>query len=310
MSQRNRVARVSGMNTNYPGQLPAPSSYFAAQGSPGLTAGPATGFSVAFGIRPPVLVGGDIVGTPWVDPVTEAVLPGTDPFLAVPQTEFVAGDFDVGAGTGWGILVNAADINVFIGDTVLILDTTLRHGELIGLMSFVPDASEYAGALGAVTLATLALNSVLGGSAQVSAFGYAPAGAGFSIGGSADPSFAADPQALGGSVRTKITSLWVTDGIPDLEQASAFFEASTEAGIVIPQAWAPARTPGAPAPATPSSPTGNYWTADGVKLDEGLGSTWADKLGSADLTRVSPGAVPVEGEVEVSARQPSFWYTP
>jgi hypothetical protein len=308
MSQRNRVARVSGMNNNFPGQLPARSSYYAAAGSPGLTAGPATGFSVAFGIRPPILIGGDTLGTPWIDPVAEeAAL--ADPYIALPQSEFVAGDVDVAAATGWGIIVGANDINVLVGDTILVVDTTLRHGEMIGLMSFVPDATEYAGGLGAVTLASLAVNGDLAAAVQASAFGYVAAGTGFSVGGSADAAFAADPQALGGSVRTEITSLWVTDGIPTLDESNQFFQASMEAGVVIPQAWAPARTVAEPEPEAPESPTGNYWTADGVNLGEGLGSVWSDKIGSADLMRVSPGANPVEGDLRVSARQPYFWYT-
>ena len=72
MPQRNRVARVSGLNNNFPGQLPAPSSYYTADGAPGLTAGPTTGFSVAIGLRLPILIGGDVLGTPWIDPVSEA----------------------------------------------------------------------------------------------------------------------------------------------------------------------------------------------------------------------------------------------
>jgi len=306
MSQRNRVARVSGLNNNYPGQLPAPGSYYAADGSPGLTAGPATGFSVAFGIRTPVLVGGDVVGTPWVDPVAEQAGLG-DPYVALPVVEFIAGALDTVGATGWGLILDNDAISFFIGDSTISIDISLRHGEMIGLMSYVPDQSEYPNAI-ADGLAELALNGTMGSAAQALNPTYAPAGVDFSIGGVADATFAADPLTTGGSVRTEITSIWITDGIPTLDEANAFFDASMEAGIVIPQAWAPARTPAEPNPATPGAPTGNYWTADGVNLAEGLGSTWADKLGSADLTRVSPGANPVEGDARVAARQPGFWY--
>lgn len=304
MSQRNRVARVAGMNMNYPGQQPAGSSYYAASGAPGVTAGPGTGFSVAFSIRTPHNIA-DPLGTPWIDPAAEGAAIG-DPGVALPQTEYIGGASDTLAGTGWAVAVQPGMLAVLCGDSDVALNTEERGGEMIGLFSFIPDASEYDG--GAVTRMVLSVNGLLESSAALDGLVYAPSGTPFSIGGGDDPSFAADPEMFGGAVRTHISSMWVTEGIPTLDEASRFFETSMDAGIVIPQTWALARTPDEPNPETPDAPTGNYWTADGIKLQEGLGSVWADKIGTADLTRVSPGANPVEGDVAVSARQPSFAY--
>ncbi len=316
MSQRNRIARVTGMNTTVAGQVPAPGSFYSADGAPGATAGPATGFSVAFGIRLPAKIAGPL-GTPWIDPTAEeAAL--ANPGITLPALEFLFGTYDFGNPTGWALLFQSNAVNsdvlfIRIGDATILVPMPERTGEYIGLFSFVPDDEAYGGA--GVTLAALALNGQLAEiDGDASAFAYTPSGRDFSIGGTTDPTYLADdPAQQGGAVYTEITSVWTTEGIPTSDEANAFFEASMDAGIVIPQAWAPARTTATPNPATPSEPTGNYWTAAGVDPNGTLGSVWADKLGNGDLTRVSPaapGAPPVEGDLKVSARQPGFPFIP
>jgi len=305
MANKNLVSHITGLNFSY-SDTPRPGSFFQADGAPGVLAGPTEGFSVAFGMRPTPKTSVAIASAD-TSPFTAEDLDefGLPPTSILPTAEVVAGTHQISSSTGWGIGVDAEQIGVQLGSTefTLDLDNPCLRTDMIVLMSFVGDATEYGG--GANTGASISVNGALSVLVDAS-FTYAQSILPFCIGGSEDPDLAG-VVGFGGMADGLLNSLWVTPGIPTIQQANAFFEASMQAGRVIPQRWPGIRTAQDPDPELPDSPTGSFYLAPDAELE--VGGTWTDRLSEVPLTlggnaAGEPGQL---GEARFVGRQANYW---
>lgn len=286
MSSLQRNAHIAGLNNPFANQYPVASSMYrpVGGGAPGILAGVPTGFTIAMGLRVPQALSNDL----WAQFGPQSSPPQSFPVAAqIPATEFLCGTFDLLGNNGWILASDGGLVTLGVGDTLEVNCADLAFGmqDLIVLASFVGNDGPYGG------LGDPALVGGYNGDAQVDAIAganvFAPQ-AEFGLGGSPDPGFGtlAPTGIAAGAFRTQINSFWMTAGIPTFVQANEFFQASMEAGQVIPQAWAPVRTAGDPNPASPDSPTGHHWTASDLALSDGLGGTWTDRIGGVVLERV------------------------
>lgn len=290
MSTQHRTAHVTGFNNDFVGQLPERGSYYApvGGGAPGFLGGPIGGFSIAFSIHNWSGDGNAIWGS-------------------ADTTEGFEAQFIVGApgaaSEGWA-LVNeeGTDMEMSIGDSGVEFGAgnSLRTQDLIGVMSYIPDDSLYGGV--GVTRAVSALNGEMAGQSQVGGLVYFP-GNEFSLLGTGSPLYQ-DPANIAGCRYAQFGSFWLTPGIPDLDQLQDFFQASMEAGELVPAAWPVARTAANPNPAIPSAPTGHHFRAGDVVVGDGLASTWTDRIGGVVLERVGT----VSGAERELARDPQYFF--
>ena len=272
---------------------------------PGILAGPPAGFTLAIGINLDVNESGV--------PIANYEVPGNGgaELDTRPTVEFMVSSMLNDATDGWMLVSEAGDIGMgdFGGLILARIDDAalLQNPDMIILVSYVADGAPYGA--GANSLISAAVNGILDvdESAQVATM---PAGQAFALGGInplatqplVDAGLIPDGD-MGGARTTGINSFWITEGIPTGAQARAFFNASMEAGRVIPQAWAPPRTAADPNPATPASPTGHHW--DALDADVSIGGTWTDKISGVVLEMV--GSLNEAREVAV---EPDYYYLP
>lgn len=306
MSKNQRVAHVTGLNMPFVNTLGGAGSYFAPAGSdqaPGITGGLAEGFSVAFGIYSPAQVS---PGAPFynLDPFPLTPPPGLS---APPELELIASCFDDTTAQGWAAAVTSGVLNVSY-QTSQVSNPFSAIGprpDMIVLSSFVRDGEQYGQAPG-TTIACIGVNGNMHSfAADFAAVAFVP-GTHFGIGASdvAALSTLATSGGYGGLSRSLLNSFWITEGIPTAQQAQAFFRTSMQAGRVIPQPWAPARTNATPNPVTPSSATGHHWDATDVDISEGIGAPWVDRIGGVELQLTGT----FKGTEREVARQGDFYF--
>ncbi len=300
MSSLQRTAHVTGLNNAFANQYPEPGSYYRPQGggAPGILAGPAAGFTVAMGLWLPTKESNDV----WMqfEPYA-AGNPG--PYdESVPDLELLAGTFNDGIDDGWVFLTGDGDIECQVGDGIVaVASQEFGICDYILLVSFIGNDTPYGG------VGDMQLVSGDNGVAvdQAIPTTYTPQQE-FTLGGTAS-SFAeqvADTGVVGGALRTQINSLWITEGIPGQEEVAEFFAQSQQAGQIIPQAWAAARTAADPNPETPDAPTGHHWTASDLAISQGIGGTWTDRISGVVLERVG-----VEGRARELAKGHNYFPT-
>lgn len=301
MSTRNRVAFVSGLNFGLEDAFPAPGAQYQAVGAPGALQGPAAGFTVAFSLR----VYASETSVPHIDELDLTEFGDINP---APLTEVIAGTIDFVSGNGWLLAYDDGGLVLTVGPGGGVVYDVKGDGaiaDIMGVAVYVTDDEPYGGS--GDTRLSMFINGVQSPVDTLGSFAnYAPSGGDFVIGGSTDPSVSLlDLNEIGGGFRSQLSSLWVTPGIPSVDELALFWEESMDSGIVIPQAWRSARITGQPTPEIPESPTGNYFVASDCGADSGLGATWTDKIESVPLTLTS--ATDNVGEARTLARKPDFW---
>jgi len=310
MSTPQHVAHVTGLQNLYPRQVPEPGSLFVpvGGGAPGFLRGTEVGFTLAMGAYLPAYSGGSPIEA--YDPPYP--LAGDPPYAFLPPGleilaqcgEFVDGGAD---GHGWNINATLGQIGVEYPDAASVFLTTDTQGRpgVIMLCSFVADDSFYGGA--GAGLAVIGVNGQMDtNSIAVPTFSQSHQ---FSLGGiigSPTIEDLAEQGVLSGAKSTMINSFWITPGIPSGAQARSFFDASMEAGRIVPQAWAPARTAADPNPVAPEAPTGHHWDALDVDISQGLGTTWTDRIEGINLELVGASL----GDAREVAREEDFYYLP
>jgi len=305
MANKHLISHVTGFNLSYPDWI-RPGAFFKADGQPGALAGPPEGFSVAFGIRAtPTASDSQDDPVPITDEITESL--GDPPTISLPSTEFIAGTGNISNNSGWEISASPYRVVFMLGDTDLAipLDEPNLRTDMIVLMSFVSDDAEYGG-VGGTNAASLSVNGSLSEPFDA-AFNYAQSELPFALGGTEDPAVGGSGGAAGGMQRSLLNSLWVTPGIPTIQEANAFFEASMQAGRVIPQRWRGFRSAANPEPELPDSPTGSFFLASDATLE--IGGTWTDRISGVDLTLGgnTAGDPPQLADARFVARQANYW---
>lgn len=298
MSQQQRTPHVTGLNNAFQDQWPEPGSFYKVQGgtTPISLAGPVSGFTVALGFYSEINRGdlGTVVNF-------EPVIPGSPP-----PTEERGGGQEYLVGTdgltadGWGVTMDSAtDILFNMGGTSVQSTASLGRPDLIVMASYVPDGTIFGIPGNRVGIC------VNGQFIEDGSFGtYTPVHE-FQIGGidNATAAFNAPGGDFVGMRTAQLNSFWITEGVPTLEEALEFMDVSMQAGQVVPQPWAVARTVAAPDPVTPDEPTGHHWSVNDLDLSTGIGGTWTDRIGGIILERIGT----LNDSARELGRQPSYY---
>jgi len=282
MSTRQRIAHVTGLNLADVGRLPQPGASFSIPGggAPGALGGPESGFSIAVSYHLAPKIGSSLwdagpQGTPG-----DTTLPPLVEFLvsSVGANPADVARFQVTSGPG------ASGVGVSSG---IMQPASPQEADVVLLISYVPDSSFYSSGWAAINSAQVMINGefVTGPNGSDRNFAMDGVGDNFCIGGlspNQDVSGLVNGD-IGGCYNSAISGVWVTPGIPSIDQAVAFMDASMEAGVVVPRPFNPARTQAGVPTTAPDEPQGFYWNAADLPSELALGTPWVDRLSGLEL---------------------------